>query len=194
MNQEREDERQNSPDDSEPEATEPDEESVSVEAGAETEPAAEPDVASLKQQLAVVKLELDEYKNYYLRKAAEFDNFKKRKQQEFLILVRTAEENLISELLPVLDDLERVEANESDDAPALMQGIGLIRGKMNSVLQSQGLEPIEAVGKPFDPELHEALLQQEQEGAEPDIVLQEHQRGYRLGDKVIRHAKVVVST
>ncbi|MBU1880832.1 nucleotide exchange factor GrpE, partial [bacterium] len=179
---------------SEPEATEPDEESVSVEAGAETEPAAEPDVASLKQQLAVVKLELDEYKNYYLRKAAEFDNFKKRKQQEFLILVRTAEENLISELLPVLDDLERVEANESDDAPALMQGIGLIRGKMNSVLQSQGLEPIEAVGKPFDPELHEALLQQEQEGAEPDIVLQEHQRGYRLGDKVIRHAKVVVST
>ncbi|MBU1651813.1 nucleotide exchange factor GrpE [bacterium] len=177
MNQEREDERQNSPDDSEPEATEPDEESVSVEAGAETEPAAEPDVASLKQQLAVVKLELDEYKNYYLRKAAEFDNFKKRKQQEFLILVRTAEENLISELLPVLDDLERVEANESDDAPALMQGIGLIRGKMNSVLQSQGLEPIEAVGKPFDPELHEALLQQEQEGAEPDIVLQEHQRG-----------------
>jgi len=195
MSKERKDKLQNSPEEMKPDKDEtPEETPVDDELSAEPQADVEPDIEALKQELAVVKLELDEYKNYYLRKAAEFDNFKKRKQQEFQTLVRSAEESLIVDLLPVIDDLERVEENESSDASGLLQGVALIREKLQNILQMKGLEKIESVGKPFDPELHEAMLQQEQEGTEPDTVIQEHECGYRLGDKVIRHAKVVVST
>ncbi|TKJ41109.1 nucleotide exchange factor GrpE [candidate division LCP-89 bacterium B3_LCP] len=141
-----------------------------------------------------LKLELDEYKNLYLRKAAEFENFKKRKQQEFQSLIRSAGEALINDILPVLDDFDRLLASgEEDDETSLLEGAKLIREKLWESLEARGLKPIDAVGHPFDPEYHEALMQQEEDGTEAGIVLQEHQRGYLLGDRVIRHAKVVVS-
>jgi molecular chaperone GrpE len=157
----------------------------------------EPAVAEnldLQDQIRQLRLELDEYKNLYLRKAAEFENFKKRKQLEFQTLIRSAEESLIESLLPVLDDFDRIDAEDSGDRESLLQGVRLIRDKLWNALSSRGLQPIEAEGKPFDPELHEAIMQREEEGAEPNTVLEEHQRGYRLGDKVIRHSKVIVST
>ncbi len=150
--------------------------------------------ADLQEQIRQLRLELDEYKNLYLRKAAEFENFKKRKQVEFQTLIRSAEESLIESLLPVLDDFDRINAEDGGDRESLLQGVRLIREKLWNTLASRGLQPIEAVGKPFDPELHEAVMQREAEDVEPHTVLEEHQRGYRLGDKVIRHSKVIVST
>ncbi len=152
-----------------------------------------------EEQIAQLKLELDEYKDLYLRKAAEFENFKRRKQLEFTSLLNSASEALITALLPILDDFDRLIENvrkDNDDAETIKQelrGAELIRDKLLEVLTARGLKPIESVGLPFDPALHEAMLQQQDSGAEAGIVLQEFQRGYRLGDKVIRHAKVVVS-
>jgi len=152
-----------------------------------------------------LRLELDEYKNLFLRKAAEFENYKKRRQQEFSALISGAEEALITEILPILDDFDRLltsaSVSEGRLTPELgegnnesfLQGAKLVRDKLVDMLAARGLTPIESVGSLFDPELHEALLQQQDGGTEPGIVLQEHLRGYRLGDKVIRHAQVVVS-
>lgn len=155
---------------------------------------ADSEPTELPDDIQRLKLELDEYKNLYLRKAAEFENFKKRKQQEFKALIHSAEESLITSLLPVLDDFERVQANHEADVESLLQGVQLIRDKFWDALAARGLHVVESVGKPFDPQLHEAILQQEEVDAEPDIVLQEHERGYQLGEKVIRHSKVVVSS
>ncbi len=160
----------------------------------ETSAGKEEAVLDVEEELKQLKLELDEYKNLYLRKAAEFENYKKRKQQEFQALVQSAEESLVAHLLPVLDDLDRVKADDNTNAESLLEGIRLIRDKLWEILHSRGLEPIESVGKPFDPELHEAVLQRKVEGEAPDKVLEEHQRGYKFGGRVIRHAKVVVST
>lgn len=155
---------------------------------------AAPDYAEEIRQL---KLELDEYKDLFLRKAADFENYKKRKQQETAAVARNTEESLIGLLLPVLDDFERLFFNaeeEKFDREAFLRGARLIYDKMMTLLTARGLKPIEAVGQPFNPELHEAIMQQPQSGVEPGTVLQEYARGWRLGDKVIRHSKVVVSS
>mgnify|MGYP005834413525 FL=1 len=178
----------------------PDEESADPqEIRVEDAAATEPPQLDPEEQIAQLKLEVDEYKDLYLRKAAEFENFKRRKQLEFTSLLNSASEALITALLPILDDFDRLIENVrqvNHDAEAMKQelrGAELIRDKLLEVLTARGLKPIESVGMPFDPELHEAMLQQQDSGAEAGIVLQEFQRGYRLGDKVIRHAKVVVS-
>jgi molecular chaperone GrpE len=150
------------------------------------------------EQIQQLKLELDEYKDLYLRKAADFENFRKRKQLEASSLARNTEEIMIASLLPILDDFERLFSNAAEEqldpeAPFL-RGARLIYDKMINLLTARGLKPLEAMGQPFDPDLHEAIMQQPQSGVEPGIVLQEFARGWRLGDKVIRHAKVVVSS
>lgn len=171
-----------------------DEEAPDAVAVAEPEEPSEQELVEPEDEFQLLRLELDEYKNLYLRKAAEFENFKKRKQQEFQALINSAGEALISDLLPVLDDFDRFLASgEEENNEGLFEGARLIREKLWEALASRGLQPIESLDKPFDPELHEALMQEEREGVEPGIVLQEHQRGYRLGDRVLRHAKVVVS-
>ncbi|RJP77656.1 MAG: nucleotide exchange factor GrpE [Candidatus Zixiibacteriota bacterium] len=166
-------------------------------AGDENENLPEPSGAiDLDEEIQRLRLELDEYKNLYLRKAAEFENFRKRKQQEFSALVATAEESLVSDLLPVLDDLQRLLATAQDESwsrESFLRGAQMIHDKMMDILAARGLKPLEAAGMPFDPNLHEALMQQHESGAEPGTVLQEFLRGYRLGDKIIRHAQVVVS-
>lgn len=145
------------------------------------------------EQFQRFQAQVEEYKNLFLRKAAEFENYKKRTQQEFRTLINSAEEALISELLPVLDDFDRLLANSEGNSESLLRGAQLIRDKLMDLLLAKGLRPIEAVGTPFDPQFHEALLQQQDSTVEPGVVLQEHLRGYRLGDKVIRHTQVVVS-
>jgi molecular chaperone GrpE len=158
------------------------------------EAASEGATSEPEDEVGMLRLELNEYKNLYLRKAAEFENFKRRKQLEFQTLIKSAGEALISELLPVLDDFDRFLSSEGNgDNESLLEGARLMREKLWECLVTRGLQPIESLEKPFDPELHEALMQEEREGIEPGIVLQEHLRGYRLGDRVIRHAKVVVS-
>jgi molecular chaperone GrpE len=175
----------------------PDAESVEPQELSSTAPETPP--LDPEEQISRLKLELDEYKDLYLRKAAEFENYKRRKQLEFTALLNSASEALITALLPILDDFDRLIENvrqNNSDSEAVKQelrGAEMIRDKLLEVLTARGLKPIESVGMPFDPELHEAMLQQQDSGTEAGIVLQEFQRGYRLGDKVIRHAKVVVS-
>jgi molecular chaperone GrpE len=167
------------------------------QSGDSSEPA-QAEISDPLEQIQQLKLELDEYKDLFLRKAADFENFRKRKQMESSSIARNTEELLIASLLPVLDDFERLfstAAEEQLDREApFLRGARLIYDKMINLLTARGLKPLEAVGQPFNPELHEAIMQQPQSGVEAGVVLQEFTRGWRLGDKVIRHAKVVVSS
>jgi molecular chaperone GrpE len=134
-------------------------------------------------------------KDDYIRLMAEFDNYRRRTAQEKLELVSTASTETIKGLLPVLDDCERAlkVLLESDDSDAAKEGTELIYSKLMGYLKSKGLSVIEAIGQPFDTDLHEAVAQfpvqeEEQKGKVFDVV----QTGYTLNGKVIRFAKVVV--
>jgi molecular chaperone GrpE len=145
-------------------------------------------VQSLENQLA-------ELKDQFLRKSAEFENYKRRTDADRASLYSYANEKLISELLPVLDDFERAleSYDQKHDAETFKKGIELVYEKFKKVLQKQGLKEIDSSGKPFDVNLHDAVMQQQSE-AEPNTVLNTVEKGYNLNDKVLRHAKVVVST
>ncbi len=135
----------------------------------------------------------DEYLDSLQRLKAEFDNFRKRTENERAAQAARASEALVKELLPVLDDLERaLEAAEKHEEAKLEEGVGLVHRALAGVLARTGLAEIETDGA-FDPHVHEALLAQPVEGAEPGSVVQVLQKGYRLGDRVLRPARVVVS-
>jgi molecular chaperone GrpE len=129
----------------------------------------------------------------YLRLAADFDNYRKRTAREHAELSRRANERLLNELLPVLDDLERaLEAAAEHEEAKLEEGVRLVHRSLLSLVERHGLTEIATEGA-FDPHVHEALLAQRGEGAEEGSVLQVLQKGYRLGDKVIRPARVIVA-
>jgi molecular chaperone GrpE len=126
------------------------------------------------------------------RVQAEFENFRKRAAREQASLVARAHERLVKELLPVLDDLERaLEAAEAHEEAKLEEGVALVTRSFADVLRREGLEEVPTDGK-FDPHVHEALLSQPSE-AEEGAVIEVIQKGYRLGDRVLRPARVVVS-
>jgi molecular chaperone GrpE len=129
----------------------------------------------------------------YLRLAADFDNYRKRVAREHAELTVRANERLVNELLPVLDDLERaLEAATEHEEAKLEEGVQLVHRSLASLLERQGLTEIGTDGA-FDPHIHEALLAQPAEGAEEGSVLQVLQKGYKLGDKVLRPARVIVA-
>ena len=129
----------------------------------------------------------------YLRLAADFDNYRKRVAREHSELTARANERLVNELLPVLDDLERaLEAAAEHEEAKLEEGVQLVHRSLAALLERHGLTEIDTEGA-FDPHVHEALLAQPAEGAEEGSVLQVLQKGYRLGDKVLRPARVIVA-
>ena len=129
----------------------------------------------------------------YLRLAADFDNYRKRVAREHSELTARANERLVNELLPVLDDLERaLEAAAEHEEAKLEEGVQLVHRSLAALLERHGLKEIETEGA-FDPHVHEALLAQPAEDAEEGSVLQVLQKGYRLGDKVLRPARVIVA-
>jgi molecular chaperone GrpE len=129
----------------------------------------------------------------YLRLAADFDNYRKRVAREQVELTRRANERILNELLPVLDDLERaLEAAAEHEEAKLEEGVRLVHRSLLGLVERHGLSEIETEGA-FDPHVHEALLAQPGEGAEEGSVLQVLQKGYRLGDKVLRPARVIVA-
>jgi molecular chaperone GrpE len=136
-----------------------------------------------------------ELNDRFLRLFAEFDNYRKRSNKERLELISTASAGILKDLLPVVDDFERAIANNEniDDANSIKEGVNIIYNKFKSILESQGLKSMEAKGKPFDSELHEAIANvpvgDEQEKG---IVIDDVEKGYYLNEKVIRYAKVVV--
>ena len=153
---------------------------------------AEPE-QSLEERLQALEAERDEYLNDLQRVAAEFENYRKRTARDRADLVTRATERLVKELLPVLDDLERaLEAAAEHEEAKLEEGVQLVHRALASALGGEGLLEIATEG-PFDPHVHEALLSQPSEGAESGTVLQVLQKGYRLGDRVLRPARVIVA-
>jgi molecular chaperone GrpE len=150
----------------------------------------------IKEKLASLEKQLNEYKELALRKAAEFENYKRRTENDQLNLIKYAAESLIIKLLPTIDDLERSLSHmtEETDVQKIKEGIQLIYNKFLKTLEDQGVKKIEAVGKPFDVEFHEALLQRPDNSVPPHTVLDELETGYMYKDRVIRHSKVIVSS
>lgn len=145
------------------------------------------------EDLALATAERDEYLALAQRVQADFENYRKRAARDQERLVAHAHERLVQELLPILDDLERtLEAAAKHEEAALVDGVKLVEQSLRKALRKEGLVEIDADG-PFDPHVHEALLTQAQDGAEPGTVLQVVQRGYRIGDRVLRPAKVIVA-
>lgn len=152
-------------------------------------------VNELQQKLETAQKLADTYKDQFLRKAAEFDNYKKRSEMEYATMAKNANERLIRLLIPILDDFARSlkAERETRDLESLLKGIELIYNKFTKLLESQGLLPFESVGKTFNVEQHDALLQVPRSDVPPHTVVEEIERGYKLFDKVLRHAKVIVS-
>ena len=147
----------------------------------------------ISARLEAAEAERDEYLADLQRLVAEFENYRKRVARDQERLAAHAHERLIRELLPILDDLERaLEAAERHEEATLVDGVKLVEQSLRKALVKEGLAEIEALG-PFDPHVHEALLTRSDEGAEAGSVLEVVQRGYRLGDKVVRPARVIVS-
>jgi molecular chaperone GrpE len=141
-----------------------------------------------------VEAERDEYLDLLQRVQADFENYRKRAARDQERLVAHAHERLVRELLPVLDDLERaLEAAERHEEATLVEGVTLVQKALRQALAREGLAEIPTEGA-FDPHVHEALLTQSSADAEPGSVLEVVQRGYRLGDKVVRPARVIVAS
>ncbi|HMN48654.1 MAG TPA: nucleotide exchange factor GrpE [Ignavibacteriaceae bacterium] len=151
--------------------------------------------SDLEEKIKSLEDEINKYKELALRKAAEFENYKRRTENDQLNLLKYAAESLIIKLLPIVDDLERSLAhmNEETDVMKIKEGVQLIYNKFIKVLDEQGVKKIEAVGKPFSVEYHEALLQRPDDSVPPHTVIDELETGYMFKDRVIRHAKVIVS-
>ena len=130
-----------------------------------------------------------------VRLLAEFENYKKRTAEERSRLLKYSCETVAVALLPIIDDLQRtidsVEESEADNP--LLNGVRMVQDKFSKILQNNGIIPFDSVGEPFDPEKHDALMSQESEEMEEDYVLQEFEKGYLYHDRIIRHAKVIVS-
>jgi molecular chaperone GrpE len=149
----------------------------------------------LRDELQKKETELNLKQEQLLRVAAEFDNYKKRITRDFADLIRTANENLIKQLLPVLDNLERALDHSKTDSNSnsLHEGVEMIFGQLLEILGKEGMKPLEAVGKSFDPHLHEAVMQIEDDKHPSGSVVNEIEKGYMLNDKVLRHTKVAVN-
>ena len=150
-------------------------------------------VADLQARLAKAEAEAAEYKDQWLRAAADYKNFKRRAEIERSELIRSASSALLLKLLPVMDDFERAMANipaEIADS-AWWGGTQLIAHKLRTILESEGVKVIEAIGQEFDPNQHEAVLYEEADGQDGKVVA-ELQKGYKLGDRVLRPSMVKV--
>ena len=144
-------------------------------------------------QLETARAEAAANYDRYLRAAAELDNFRKRAVRMRAESREETLRDLLLQIAPLMDNMRRALAQEGAEARSLKQGVELILSQFQAVLNGYGLEEIEAVGKPFDPNLHEAMLEVESADCEPGTILEEMEKGYRLRDKVLRPARVVVA-
>lgn len=179
---------------------EKDDASVQTESKTETETAAEKTSESAQEKTGET-VESDIEKKYaelnekYVRLFAEYDNYRKRTARETGEIIQRGAEKLISDLLPILDNLDKATEHRNDKTTfdKYVKGIALTEDKLRGILEQSGLEAIDAVGKPFDPNLHDAMMQIESEDHDSGTVASEIEKGYLLAGKVIRHSKVVVS-
>lgn len=151
--------------------------------------------AVLKQQLEEQQAKAAEYLDNWRRAAADLANYRKRMERESSEITRAANADLIRRLLPILDDFDRAFHTVPEDLRDLtwVDGIMLIFRKLQAILEAEGLKPIEALGKPFDPHLHEAVVHEETDKYEDGLVIGELQKGYMLNDRVLRPTLVKVA-
>ncbi|MDR7000401.1 nucleotide exchange factor GrpE [Neobacillus niacini] len=155
----------------------------------------EPNVQDLLKEIEGLKNKLDEADNRYLRLQADFDNFRRRSRLDLEASEKYRAQKLITDLLPALDNFERAMKVEvdNDQAKSLLQGMDMVYRGIADALKKEGVEPIEAVGKEFDPHLHQAVMQESNENFGPNIIIEEFQKGYLLKDRVIRASMVKVN-
>ena len=160
------------------------------------------EVERLREEIEELKEERDEMNDRLLRKAADLENLRRRMDREKKRRHEAGKIAVLESMLEVVDDFERsLEAaqdlDDAEDAEAayesLKGGVEMVFRKFQDQLQSLGVEPIEAEGKPFDEQLHEAMMRQPSDEVEPGTVLQEVRKGYMMGDRVLRHSRVVVA-
>lgn len=166
-----------------------------VESGDESKNSSDSNESDEKSPLEKAQEQIDELKDKYLRSVAEFDNYRKRTLKEKAELILNGSEKAVGAVLPILDDMERAIANgeKTDDPQVLREGISLIYAKFQKVLESLGVKEIETTDADFDTDVHEAIamvpgMGDDKKGKVLDCV----QKGYKLNEKVIRHAKVAV--
>ena len=150
---------------------------------------------SYEAKISGLSEQVKELNDRLLRKAAEFENYKRRTENDQLNLLNYAAEGFIIKLLPVIDDFERSLSHikDAEDISAIKNGIKLVYDKFIKILKEAGVQKMESVGKPFNVDQHDALMQQKNDSVPSHTVLQEVETGYIYKDKVIRHAKVIVS-
>jgi len=157
-------------------------------------------IALLKEkddQIEDLEVKIDDLKNTVLRKAAELDNYRKRVQRERSQIYNSAKANALEDFLSISDDLTRtLDATKESEVPeSFLEGVTLLADKFNEVLKKHGVKRIDEVMVPFDVDLHDAMMRQkpEDKSVESDMVLKVIENGYKIDDRVIRHAKVIVS-
>ncbi|NQX57745.1 nucleotide exchange factor GrpE [Paenibacillus qinlingensis] len=167
-----------------------DNEATNEEAGVEVS-----EEATVSSELEQARVQAEENYQRLLRVQADFDNFRRRARAEKEDFAKYASLKLIEQLLPIVDNFDRAlsSSKETKDFDALVKGLDMTYRGIDQLLTAEGLKPIEAVGQPFNPEFHQAVMQVESEEHEEGIVVEELQKGYILKDKVIRPAMVKVS-
>jgi molecular chaperone GrpE len=146
-----------------------------------------------EDEAASLKAELDQVRDIYLRKLAEFDNFRKRVDREREDYRQAGVEDMVGDLLPILDNFDRALQHAEDDSGALLQGVEMISRQLWDVLERRGVEEINPVGEEFNPELHEAVQRVEDDKLQPGTVAWVMLKGYAMGDRLIRPAMVGVA-
>jgi molecular chaperone GrpE len=160
----------------------------------ESATAAQPEQPDPSPEAADLKRQRDDYYDRLLRKQAEFDNYRKRVDRERVQLADAAAADLLTELLPLVDDMERaLKVDTSDAADAVRKGVELIQRQLLEILRKRGVKPIDALGTDFDPHFHNAVLYEPAEGRRDGEVIEEFSRGYMLGDRLLRPAMVKVA-
>ena len=175
----------------------PQEEAADEAAVAESEEVAEQEAEAEQEKepdpVAELEAERDKYLQLAQRTQADFENYRKRAAKEMAAAGERAKVGLVRDLLPVVDNLERAFDSAQNGGAGLAEGVRLVLSELQGVLAREGVEAVEPAGESFDPTVHEALSTRAEDGAEPGVVLDVVEKGYRMSDTVIRPARVVVS-
>ena len=152
-------------------------------------------IEELYAKTGELEAQVNQLKDQNLRKIAEFENYKRRTEKEFLAHLEFANEGLIVEILPALDDFERFleHAEDTEETKTFKEGVELVYKKLFSALEKKGLKVMEVIGEEFNSEKHDALMQVESKKVESGFVVDQHLKGYLINEKVIRHAQVLVA-
>ncbi|MFE5471662.1 nucleotide exchange factor GrpE [Bacillus safensis] len=162
---------------------------------ADTEEVTHDEQSAFQEKIDELQQLLDEKENKILRVQADFENYKRRARTEVETVQKYRSQHVVNDLLPALDNFERALGIDPDNeqTKSLLEGMQMVYRQLVEALKNEGVEPIEAVGKEFDPNLHQAVMQVEDENYDSNIVVEELQKGYKLKDRVIRPSMVKVN-